>query len=42
MVFTGTKDDLKKDGSIEDRFYALADAGARGGTKAKPQQKEVA
>jgi ABC-2 type transport system ATP-binding protein len=37
VVFTGTKDELTKDGTVEDRFYALADAGAKG-----EKQKEVA
>jgi ABC-2 type transport system ATP-binding protein len=39
VVFAGTCDELKKDGSIEDRFYALADREAK--TK-KKQEKEVA
>lgn len=41
VVFAGTRDELKKDGTIEERFYALADREAK--TKKKKQdEKEVA
>ena len=40
VVFTGTKEALKEQGSIEERFYALA--GARGDDEKKTKKKEVA